>query len=423
MSILIKSVRILNPGSSYHNQKLNMLISDAGIIKSIGKDEPKARRVIEGKNLMVSIGWFDMRANFNDPGCEYKEDLESGLTTAAAGGFTGVALLPNTKPCIESKNEVSYLQSKNRGHVTQIYPMGAVTKACEGEDFTEILDMHAAGAVAFTDGERPIWNADILLKTLQYLQKFEGLLINKPEDKYLTAFGTMNEGVTSTFLGMKGMPGLAEDIMIQRDIELLKYAGGRIHFSNISTAHALKHVVKAKKDGLNVTCDVAAHNLIFDDTLLSDYDTNYKVNPPLRSKRDISALVKGVVSGDVDVIVSSHTPQDEESKKLEFDHADFGMLGLQTFLPIVAQKLISGDISTLLEKFTVNPRTILNLEVPKIEEGEKADLTVFDPDLNWMYNAKSNYSKSSNSPLLDQNLTGAVVGVVNNGKSFFNTFS
>lgn len=423
MSILIKSVRILNPGSSYHNQKLNILISDAGIIKSIGKDVPEASKVITGKNLMVSIGWFDMRANFNDPGCEYKEDLDSGLAAASAGGFTGVALLPNTKPCVESKNEVSYLQSKNGKSSTQLYPMGAVTKGCKGEDFTEILDMNAAGAVAFTDGEHPIWNTDILLKTLQYLQKFDGLLINKPEDKYLTAFGNMNEGVTSTFLGMKGMPGLAEEIMIQRDIELLKYAGGRIHFSNISAALSLKKIVKAKKDGLNVTCDVAAHNLLYDDTLLSEYDTNYKVNPPLRSKADISAMVKGVVAGDVDVIVSSHTPQDEESKKLEFDHAEFGMLGLQTFLPIVAKKLMSGDISALLDKFTVNPRSLLNLPIPKIEVGEKADLTIFDPDLKWMYNADSNFSKSSNSPLLDQNLTGAVVGIVNNGKSFFNTFS
>ena len=423
MSILLKSARILNPGSSYHNQKLNILISDAGVIKSIGKDTPKAAKVIETKNLMVSIGWFDMRANFNDPGLEHKEDLVTGLKAAAAGGFTGVSLLPNTLPCIESKNEVSYLKSKNSESVTQIYPLGAVTKGCKGEDFTEILDMHAAGAVAFTDGENPIWNTDILLKTLQYLQKINGLLINKPEDKYLTAFGTMNEGITSTFLGLKGMPGLAEEIMVKRDIELLKYAGGRIHFSNISTAYAIQQIAKAKKNGLNVTCDVAAHNLIFDDTLLSDYDTNYKVNPPLRGKRDVKALEKGITGSDIDVIVSSHTPQDEESKKLEFDHADFGMLGLQTFFPIIVKKLNGNDISDLLEKFTVNPRVILNLPVPTIIEGKKADLTIFDPDLEWTYNSDTNYSKSVNSPWLGQTLKGAVLGVLNNGRSFFNTFT
>lgn len=422
MSILIKSAKILNNGSPYHNQKLNIFISDAGVIKYVGKDAPKATRVIEGKSLMVSIGWFDMRANFNDPGNEHKEDLTSGLHAARAGGFTGVALLPNTNPCVESKNEVSYLTSQNPRSVTQIYPIGAVTKGCKGEDFTEMLDMNAAGAVAFSDGESPIWNTDILLKTLQYLQKFNGLLINRPEDSYLTAFGSMNEGITSTYLGLKGIPDLAEEIMVKRDIELLKYAGGRIHFANVSTAHAIKQIAKAKKNGMNVTCDVAVYNLLFDDTLLRDYDTNYKVNPPLRSKKDIKILEKAVLSGDVDVIVSSHTPQDEESKKLEFDHAEFGMLGLQTFFPMVLKAFNSNDLPSLLDKFTVNPRLVLGLEIPEIKEGEKADLTIFDTEMEWLYHTESNYSKSVNSPLLNKVLKGGVVGAVNNGRSFFNDF-
>jgi dihydroorotase len=419
MSILIKSAAILTPGSPLNNKKHNIFISDAGVIKHIGSESPAATRTIEGKNLNVSIGWFDMRANFNDPGLEHKEDLESGLNTAAAGGFTGVALLPNTKPVIESKNEVNYLMSKNQKSVCLVYPMGAVTKCCKGEDFTEILDMHTAGAVAFTDGENPIWNTDIMLKSLLYLQKINGLLINRPEDKYLTAFGTMNEGVTSTILGMKGMPGLAEEIMIKRDIELLKYAGGKVHFSNISTAAALKQIARAKRMGLNVTCDIAAYNLVFNDTLLMDYDTNYKVNPPLRSKRDIRALLKGVEEGDVDVIVTSHSPQDEESKKLEFDMADFGMLGLQTFLPMIL-KAREGKIEDILDRFTVNPRTILGIDVPQIKEGEKADLTIFDPEMEWTYSADTNLSKSVNSPWLGKKLKGAVIGVINNGRSFFN---
>lgn len=422
MSILIKSARILCNGSPYHKQKLNIFISDSGIIKSIGNDAPKASRVVEGKNLIVSMGWFDMRANFNDPGNEHKEDLSSGLKTAMAGGFTGVALLPNTVPCVESKNEVSYLMSQNQKSVTQVYPMGAVTKGCKGEDFTEILDMQAAGAVAFTDGENPIWNTDILLKTLQYLQKFDGLLINRPEDKYLNAFGTMNEGITSTYLGLKGMPGLAEEIMIKRDIELLKYAGGRIHFANVSTENSIKQIIKAKKNGLQVTCDVAAHNLLFEDSTLSDYDTNYKVNPPLRSKRDIKALERAMANATIDVIVSSHSPQDEESKKLEFDHADFGMLALQTFLPMVLKKKDGNELSDIIEKFTSKPRSILGLTIPEIEEGEKANLTIFDPEKEWGYNKVTNYSKSENSPWLDLTLKGAVVGVVNNGRSFFNDF-
>jgi dihydroorotase len=419
MSILIKSATIMEPGSSLNNKKHNIFISDSGVIKHIGGESPAATKTIDGKNLKVSIGWFDMRANFNDPGLEHKEDLETGLATAASGGFTGVALLPNTRPVIESKNEVNYLMSKNQKNVCQVYPMGAVTKGCKGEDFTEILDMHAAGAVAFTDGECPIWNTDIMLKSLLYLQKIDGLLINRPEDKYLTAFGTMNEGVTSTILGMKGMPGLAEEIMIKRDLELLKYAGGKVHFSNISTAAGLKQIARAKRMGLKITCDIAAYNLVFSDTLLLEYDTNYKVNPPLRSKRDIRALLKGVEDGVVDVIVTSHTPQDEESKKLEFDMADFGMLGLQTFLPMVL-KARDGKIEDILDRFTINPRKILGIDVPQIREGEKADLTIFDPEMEWSYNADSNLSKSVNSPWLGKKLKGAVIGVVNNGRSFFN---
>ncbi len=421
MSILIKSATILAPGSPHHNKKQNIFISDAGIIKHIGKEAPSASKIVDGKNLMVSIGWFDMRANFNDPGLEHKEDLESGLLAAASGGFTGVALLPNTKPCIEAKNDVNYLMSKNQKNVCQVYPMGAVTKGCAGEELTEILDMHYAGAVAFTDGENPIWNTDILHKTLLYLQKIDGLLINRPEDKHLTAFGTMNEGITSTLLGMKGMPGISEEVMVKRDIEILKYAGGRMHFSNISTALALKQIAQAKKEGLDVTCDVAAYNLLFEDTAVMDYDTNYKVNPPLRDKKDIRALVKGINSTDVDAIVSSHTPQDEESKKLEFDLADFGMLGLQTFLPMVLN-VAGKDIETILDKFTTNPRKILRIPVPEIKEGEKAELTIFNPEKEWLYNEETNFSKSVNSPWLGKKLKGTVVGVIGNGRSFFNDF-
>jgi len=421
MSILIKSATILAPGSPHHNKKQNIFISDAGIIKHIGKEAPSATKIVEGKNLKVSIGWFDMRANFNDPGLEQKEDLESGLLAAASGGFTGVALLPNTRPCIESKNDVNYLMSKNQKNVCQVYAMGAVTRGCEGEELTEILDMHHAGAVAFTDGENPIWNTDILHKTLLYLQKIDGLLINRPEDKHLTAFGTMNEGITSTILGMKGMPGISEEVMVKRDIEILKYAGGRMHFSNISTALALKQIAQAKKEGLDVTCDVAAYNLLFEDTSVMDYDTNFKVNPPLRDKKDIRALVKGINSAEVDAIVSAHTPQDEESKKLEFDLADFGMLGLQTFLPMVL-KVAGKDLEAVLDKFTTGPRKILRIPVPEIKEGEKAELTVFDPEKEWIYDEQSNLSKSVNSPWMGKKLKGGIVGVIGNGRSFFNDF-
>jgi dihydroorotase len=231
----------------------------------------------------------------------------------------------------------------------------------------------------------------------------------------------MNESITSTLLGMKGMPGIAEEVMVKRDLELLKYAGGKIHFANISTAASLKQIAKAKQSGLNVTCDVAAYSLLFEDNVLMDYDTNYKVNPPLRSKKDINALLKGLASDDIDVLVSAHTPHDEECKKLEFDLADFGMLGLQTFLPMVLEST-GRDIERILDKFTTNPRSILGLPTPEIKEGEKAELTIFNTEQEWMYDENTNLSKSVNSPWLGKKLKGAVVGVVGNGRSFFNDF-
>lgn len=418
MSILIKSAQVLDEHSPFHLQKVNILISESGVIKYIGPEQPASRRVVEGHNLKVSIGWFDMRANFSDPGFEHKEDLQSGCRAAASGGFTGVALLPNTKPVVESKNEIAYLKAGSASSVTQVFPYGAVTKGTLGEDLTEMLDMHSAGAVAFTDGEKPIWNTDILLKTLLYLQKFNGLLINRPEDPHLSAFGMMHEGPMSTSLGLKGLPRLAEELMVRRDIELLKYAGGRLHFANLSTAGSVELVRKAKKHGLNVTCDVAVYNLMWDDSALADYDTNLKVNPPLREASDIRALERGISEEHIDVIVSSHSPQDTESKRLEFDHAEFGMTALQTFYPIVLRKSGEELFLVYLRKFTQNPRLLLGLPMPIIREEEKANITVFDPDQEWVFDDKTNLSKSVNSPLFGKKLRGKVIAAINNGKSY-----
>lgn len=242
MDILIKSVRVIDQKSAYHNKEVDVLVSK-GKIKKIGKIEASSAKTIEAKGMILSVGWFDMRANFCDPGLEYKEDLFSGMEAASAGGFTGVALLPNTKPVIQSKNDIKYIYARTAENIVDVYPMGAVTIDTKGEDFTEMIDLHEAGAIAFTDGEQPLWQSDILLKSLQYLEKFKGLLINKPEEKRLNMFGHMNEGVNSTSLGMKGMPKLGEELMINRDLSLLEYAGGRLHLSQLSTAESRKSVV------------------------------------------------------------------------------------------------------------------------------------------------------------------------------------
>ncbi|ELR68905.1 Dihydroorotase [Fulvivirga imtechensis AK7] len=414
-SILIKSAAIIDEGNAMHGNQADVLIENGRIAK-LGKVQAKADKVIEAKGMFLSIGWFDMRASFGDPGYEHREDLESGIATAAAGGFTGVALVPNNKPVTQTKNEVSYLKSRNQHSITEIFPIAAVSIDARGEELTEMIDLHHAGAVAFSDGIEPIWHTDILLKSLQYLQKFDGLLINKPEDIRLNLYGTMNEGINSTMLGMKGMPKLAEELIIQRDLELLAYAGGRLHFTNISSERSLAMIRAARKRGLNVSCDVASCQMLFDDAALAGFDTNFKVNPPFREKKDNKALIKGIQDGTIEVIVSSHIPQDEENKKLEFDLAAFGVIGLQTVAANLTTLSESVEMTTLIKAITVNPRKLLHLNIPKIEEGAEANLTLFDPNHHWVLDNKSNRSKSKNSPYWGQKLKGRTLATFNNGK-------
>jgi dihydroorotase len=417
MSVLITAVKIIDPGSTYHGKKKNVLIQK-GKIEYIGSDTPKATKILSGKGCLLSAGWFDLKANFCDPGLENKEDIVSGIAVAVAGGFTEVALVPNTEPVIQSKNDIRYLLRLNKSSLVQIRPLAAVTKNTAGQELTEMLDMQAAGAAAFTDGNKHIWNTDILLKAIQYVQKFDGLVIDQPQDKWLSLFGTMNEGVPSTLLGMKGIPAIAEEIAVARDIEVLNYTGGKLHLSNLSTAGAVDLVRKAKKSGLKITCDVAAHQLVFVDEQVAEFDTNFKVNPPLRTGKDVKALIKGLKDGTIDAIVSAHEPHDVESKKLEFDHAEFGMLGLQTVLPFLMTLNEKIHIEKLIPKLTSQPRSIIGLAQPVIKVGEEANLTLFNPQEQWEYNEAANYSKSENSPVLGQTLTGKVVAVFNNGQEW-----
>ncbi len=420
MDIVLNAVEIIDKSSPLHQKRRNVYLKN-GVIKKIStKKIVGAKKEVNRKGLKLSTGWFDLGAHFTDPGLEHKEDLISGEKAAKSGGFTGVAVLPNTRPVVQTKNEVAYILGNNKNRIAQLYPMGAVTYNNEGKELTEMIDLNHAGAIAFTDGINPIWHTDILLKSLQYLQKFDGLLINRPEDNMLTAFGSMHEGKQSTLLGLKGMPSLSEEIMIQRDLQLLAYAGGKIHFSNISTSGGVELIRKAKRQGLAVTCDVAVHQLLFSDGAAQDYDTNYKVNPPFRRNEDIKALKKGLKDGTIDLLVSSHRPQDEESKNLEFDLAEFGIIGLQTFLPMVKMAFGEESIDEYIQCFTNNARELLGLDIPEIKEGCPANLTLYDESGEWKYDEGTNYSKSKNSPFWNLTLSGKVIGIFNNGMSFFN---
>lgn len=414
MKILIQGAQIIDKRSPYHQEEKNVVIS-GGRILSISDKGTTADRVIKAEGMKLSIGWFDLGTFIGDPGLESSEDLASGTRAAAQGGFTEIAVLPNTQPVVQTKNEVAYLTQANGNRLVDVHSLAAVTRDCKGEELTEMIDLHTAGAVGFTDGNRPLWHTDLLLKSLQYVQKFNGLILDRPEDIWLNRFGQMHEGPTSTLLGLKGMPRIAEEVVVSKNLELLGYAGGRLHFSRLSCAKSVE-LIRAARKRLQATCDIAAYQPLLDDSMVEGFDTNFKVNPPLRERTDQDALVKGLKDGTIDIICSGHAPHDVESKEVEFDHAAFGIINLQTFASNIVALSQWVDYSTLIEKFTIAPRTLLGLEVPVLDIDARANLTLFDPDRVWTLDDKTNASRSRNSPWWGTQLVGKAVGVFNNSK-------
>ena len=416
MKVLIKSATILDSSSPFHQQCKNLIVSAGKVY--ITDEEPEADYVLSSDQLIVTTGWADMRADFCDPGYEYKEDLMTGRQAAESAGYTDVAILPNTSPVLQTKNDVKYIHAQNGEHVTSLHVLAAATLGTKGEDFCEYLDLHHAGAIAFTDGKKSIWHPDILLKMLQYLQKFDGLTINFPQDKWLSAFGTVHEGLTSTMLGLKGIPSLSEELIVERDLRLLEHAGGKIHFSCISTEGSVNLIRQAKQQGLQVTCDVASLNLVYTSEAVSNFDSLYKVNPPLRDESDRQALLMGLIDGTIDAICSNHIPQDIDAKNLEFDLADFGALGLQSMLHVLLQISDKIDLNTLIQKVTIGPRKILKLPTQKIDHEAPACLTVISKDMRWALDERALFSKSKNTPYLHGTMQGKVIATFGNGHQY-----
>lgn len=420
MRTYIKDVKIIAPGSSVHQQKVNLLIENGKISEINPETVGKVDVTIDSPGLMASASWFDMRVFSGEPGEEFREDLESLSNLLMVGGFGGALLMPNTQPVLQHRSDFSSIFAKNAGKATSIYPASAVTINCDGENLNEMLDAHHAGAIAFTDGSQPLWNSDILVKSLQYLQKFNGLLMNFPQDKNLAMFGQMSEGIVSTELGLKGIPHLAEELMIQRDLELLKYADGKIHFSCLSSAKSVQLIREAKKEGLNVTCDVAIHHLILDDSSLETFDANYKVSPPLRTKKDIEALIEGVNDGTIDVIVSAHQPYDQDHKQLEFDLAAFGIMGSQIVFPLYAKFLSDKmELETFIKCISHNPKRILNLPQFDFERNQSAEITLFSMNNEWVFDGKTNQSKSDNSPFFNTSFSAKPLAVFHKAETYF----
>ncbi|MDH5608844.1 MAG: dihydroorotase [Cyclobacteriaceae bacterium] len=411
MNLNLHNVRIIDRASSFHQSLADIQISE-GKIQKIKKSDGTGQG-IDLKGMTMTPGWMDLSSSFCDPGMEHKETIASGLNAALRGGFSDVCVMPNTIPYIDSKSGIEYLLSRAAQHVVRLRPIGGLSVKGDGEHLAELLDLHHAGAVAFSDGTHPIHNSELLLKALQYTAAFDGLVINRPMDVHLSKYGQMHEGIQSTLLGMKGIPAVAESIMVERDLSLLGYAGGRIHFGSISTHEAIDKIRNAKKQGLRVTCDVPIHNLVFTDQDLGGFDPNFKLMPPLRTESDRQALIEGLKDGTIDAITSDHQPQDTENKNLEFDLSTAGAISLQTVFSQLVSLGSELPFDLAVEKLTSGPRRILGLDPVTIEEGNDAVLSIFDLDSIWKLDRDSNASLSHNTPLFGSDLRGQCMGVIN----------
>lgn len=416
MKVLIKRTKILAPSSPFHGKLHDILIED-GIISAVEEHlDIQADETIEVDELHVSSGWVDCFANFCDPGQEYRETLETGANAAAAGGFTQVMVIPNTDPAVYNKSQVEYLIQKSKSLPVDILPLGSVTKKTEGKELSEMYDMFDNGAIAFSDGTAPVQSSGILQKIMEYTLAIDATIIQLPDDKSIGFGGLMNEGETSTKLGLPGKPALSEELMIARDIELARYTGSKIHFTGISTAKSLELITQAKKENLRVTCSVTPYHLYFSEEDLSEYDTNLKVNPPIRTKKDRDALRDGVKNGLVDFIASHHQPQDWDHKVCEFEYAKNGMEGLESVFG--ACRICEVDAELFVKMQTQNIRNIFKIKSASIEIGLKANLTLFTPDEEYIFDEKDIHSKCRNNAFVGKKLKGRVIGIINGEKLF-----
>lgn len=414
MNILVKSATIVDETNpKLHRKKRDILIKD-GIIQKIAARITNPGRIeqVDLPNLHVSRGWFDSSVCFGEPGFEERETIDHGLGVAAYSGFTDLVLNPNTYPLPDSSGDIVFLKEKNKGNAAHLHPLGTLTVKSKGEELAELYDMKNAGAVGFYDHKKPLHDANLLKIALQYSQAFEGLVLSFPMEPQIAVRGVVNEGNTSTKLGLKGIPALAEELRISRDLSVLTYAGGKLHIPTISTAKSVQLIAEAKKKGLDVSCSVAIHNLWFTDDILESFDSNTKVLPPIREEHDIMALRKALKDGVVDMVTSDHTPIDIEEKRIEYDLAEYGTIGLETSFGILNQLFDTDTAIEILtrgrERFGINSNTI--------SEGQAASLALFNPDGKHEYSELLILSTSKNSIFMGQMLEGHVYGTYSNAR-------
>lgn len=429
MQLHIRQAKVSDPASEFHNKVVDITIKD-GIISKVAVSAKKTgETTIEaagkkiyasGKGIVyVSPGWVDILADYAEPGHEQKETIKSGLAAAAKGGFTDVFLAPNTEPAVSTKSIIEFILKKASGNVVSLHPLGAISQNIEGKSLAEMMDMQAHGAIAFSDGWKPVQNAGLMLKALEYVKAFNGTLIQIPEDASIATTGLMHEGIASTRLGMPGIPAEAETIIINRDLQLLRYTGSRLHFTGVSTAAGVGMIRKAKREKLNVTCSVTPYHLALTDESLNGYSSMYKVSPPLRSEKDRQALIKGLNDGTIDCITSHHRPQDWDAKTKEFEYASPGMNIQELAFNIVLQALgDKADLARLTEAFSTRAREIFNMPQATIAKGSVAKLTIFTSAGSFTPNKMASLSK--NNPFIDKELPGKVAGIINNNNYHIN---
>ena len=417
MNILIKSATIIDSKSEFHNTTQDILIEN-GIITQVEKTikNPKKYQEISFENLHISQGWFDSSVCFGEPGFEERDTIQNGLKTAAASGFTAVAMNAYTNPVIDCNADITFVTTKAQNHAVNLIPIGALTVSSKGIDLAELYDMHMAGAVAFYDYKKPITNPNLMKIALQYASNFNGLVMSFPQENAIAGNGVMHEHIKSTTLGLKGIPSLAEDMQIARDLFLLEYTGGKLHIPTISTVTSVELIREAKKKKLDVTCSVAIHNLYFTDEALDDFDTHFKVLPPLRTQTDINALIDAIKDGTIDMVTSDHNPIDVEHKKIEFDHAKYGSIGLESAFGALQNIFSTKKAIDILTK----GKSRFGLEQTPINIGNKANLSLFNPDTKQVFSKSNIRSKSKNAIFENETLKGTVYGIIANNQAVLN---
>ena len=419
MDLIIRSVRIIDQQSP-HNNSISDILIENGIIQKIVKRLPTHSKIkeINAKGLHVSCGWVDINTHIGEPGYEHRETFRTAIKAAQYGGFTTIAVAPDSNPVVDGKTSVEYVRNQSQGRLVDMESIGTLSARGEGKDLSEMLDMRSAGAIGFTNVKPKISNG-LLQRALEYVKPYKGFIIANPYGNDLEESAVMNESFMSASLGMKGMPNILESASVDQYLKALEYTESRLHILNVTTKESVALIKNAKKKGLNVTCSVNPIHLCYTDEELADFDTNFKLNPPLRSKTDQNELIKGIKDGTIDCFNSQHQPVEMEHKKVTFQQAEFGMINLETAFSLSWMALSDKiDESQIIDMWSTNSRKILGLKEASIVSGQRANLTLFDPKLEYTYLEKDIASISKNTPLIDKQLVGKPIAVINNNSSF-----